>query len=155
MPAERGTPSMMQERRVLVAEDNAALAAVIRINLARAGLNVTMARDGGEAWRLLQAGEYSLVLTDQQMPVLQGSELCALMRQHARYADTPVILLTAKGLEMELETLRRELGVRELIAKPFSPRELVQRVLQYFPEPDAPLALNPAFAVSPALQPVD
>ena len=115
-------------RKILVAEDNAAIANVIRFSLEHAGYNVTHARNGRIAWDLLQEQPYDLLVTDHQMPEMDGCQLCTLLRKHERFDEMPVIMLTAKGWELERERLRRELGVYELLAKPFSPRELTATV---------------------------
>jgi len=116
---------------VLVAEDNAALADVIRFNLSRVGLAVTVARHGQEALDLLREGRFDLVVTDFHMPHLSGQELCERMRLEPHLEQVPVILLSAKGLELDAERLRRELGVREVLFKPFSPRDLARTVQQH------------------------
>jgi len=115
-------------KRVLVAEDNAALASVIRFNLQRAGLQVTVAQDGLEAWEHTQNEQFDLVVTDQQMPKMTGCELCERLRQQDAYREVPIIMLTAKGLELELPRLREELGISATFLKPFSPKEVVAAV---------------------------
>lgn len=114
--------------RVLVAEDNPALAVVLRLHLENAGFRVTVARDGAEAWNLLRNQDFEAVVTDQQMPGLTGSEICRRMRQESRLARVPVVMLTAKGLEMELHRVRDEFSVAAVLAKPFSIRQLVEIV---------------------------
>jgi two-component system alkaline phosphatase synthesis response regulator PhoP len=114
--------------RVLVAEDNPALALVVRFHLENAGFRVTVARNGEETWSLLQQQDFDAVVTDQQMPGLSGSEVCARMRREERLAGIPVVMLTAKGLEMELDRMRKELGVWQVLPKPFSVRQLVEIV---------------------------
>ena len=115
-------------RQVLVAEDNAALASVLRFNLERAGFAVTVAHNGRQAWEQAQRQQFDLIVTDQQMPELTGSELCGRLRGLANYDRTPVIMLTAKGLELELDRLKSELGIAATFLKPFSPREIVKTV---------------------------
>ncbi len=66
-----------------------------------------------------------LVVTDLQMPLLDGLGLAKRMRAHPDLKDIPVILLTAKGFELDEEELRAEYGVQQVLCKPFSPRELV------------------------------
>lgn len=117
--------------RLLIAEDNPALLSVVRFNLQRVGYQVTTARNGREAWQLLQVNQYDLLITDHQMPELNGADLCRMMREHPNCAATPVIMLTAKGLELELESLRQQWGVVAVIAKPFSPIGLLQTVRDY------------------------
>ncbi len=116
---------------ILVAEDNAAMAGVIRYNLEKAGFEVTLARCGQTAWELLESQSFDLVVSDFQMPGINGGELCQRIRQDERLAQLPVILLTAKGLELDLSWYEDELGVSEVMAKPFSPRELTLAVQQH------------------------
>jgi two-component system, chemotaxis family, chemotaxis protein CheY len=116
--------------KVLVAEDNAALALVVRLHLESAGFEVTIARNGAEAWGLLQRQDFEVLVTDHQMPELAGAEVCRRMRQEERLARVGVVMLTAKGLEMELDRMRSELGVWQVLPKPFSVRKLVETVAE-------------------------
>lgn len=113
-------------RGILVVEDNPALSRVVCFNLEQAGFQVTTAGNGREALELLNSRCYDLVITDHQMPEMTGWDLCARMRKAAAHAQTPVIFLTAKRLELDLARLKGELGVVAAFAKPFSPRELVR-----------------------------
>jgi DNA-binding response OmpR family regulator len=120
---------MMSEiKRVLVAEDNAALAGVIRFNLSRAGFEAVTARNGREALDVASRTTFDLVLTDEQMPEMCGTLLCHELRKRKEYITTPIIMLTAKGLELDIEELRKQLGVSATLPKPFSPAELVSLV---------------------------
>ena len=116
------------QQHILVAEDNAALASVIRFNLVRAGFRVTVAHDGRQAWEFVQHGKFDLIVTDQQMPEMTGCHLCEKLRSVPEYAELPVIMLTAKGLELELPKLRDELKIVATFMKPFSPKEVVKAV---------------------------
>lgn len=111
-------------KRALVAEDNAALCRVISLTLRKTGLVVTACRDGLEAWERAQEEVFDLVVTDQQMPELTGLELVERLRECDANRDAPVVLLTAKGMELELDRLREEYGVDAMLAKPFSPTHL-------------------------------
>ncbi len=112
-------------KRILVADDNTTMATVIQFNLERAGYATSVAHNGRQAWELLQAGSYDLLVTDHQMPELCGSELCQRVRQDARFAGLPIIMLTAKQMELEERWLREQLGVVRTMPKPFSPSELI------------------------------
>ena len=114
--------------KALIAEDNAALLRVLEFTLSRAGFEVTQAANGALAWQLAQEEHFDIVLTDQQMPMMTGIELCSELRSHERYLDTPIILLTAKGLEIELPRLCAELGIAATFPKPFSPSQVLKKV---------------------------
>jgi len=112
--------------KVLVVEDNAALSGVICFNLVRAGFDVTAATNGRAALDMLQkGGQFDLVLSDQQMPMLTGIQLCENIRQLPGHKKTPFILLTAKCMEIDKVKLQQQLGVTTALPKPFSPSELV------------------------------
>jgi CheY-like chemotaxis protein len=111
--------------KILVVEDNGALSAVICFNLVRAGFEVIPATNGRAALDMLQKHRFDLVLSDQQMPMLTGIQLCQHMRQLPGHEKTPFILLTAKCMEIDLIELQQRLGVSAALPKPFSPSELV------------------------------
>jgi CheY-like chemotaxis protein len=128
-------PSMSKEvAQILVAEDNPGTATVIRFALEQAGFQVTVARCGESAWKVLSEHDFDLVVADYQMPNMTGAELCQRMGEDARLADTPVIILTAKAFESDmvcpLKTLAQmgAVPLRAIMPKPFSPKELVLEV---------------------------
>ena len=129
------------DKHILVAEDNAALASVVRFNLQRAGFQVTVACNGRVAWEAVQEEDFDLIVTDQQMPEMTGCEFCEKLRADDEFRDIPVIMLTAKGLELDLPRLKAELGIAATFLKPFSPREIVKAVehhLEAVGEPASP-----------------
>lgn len=115
-------------KRVLVAEDNAAMRGAVCFALERAGMMVTPAASGQAAWDAMVESGADLVVTDYQMPGLTGGELCERMRKDPRFSQTPVVLLTGSGIELNLAYLRDELSVAAVVSKPFSPRELTETV---------------------------
>ncbi len=114
--------------RILVAEDNPAMSRVLAFNLARAGFEVVTAVDGRDAWEQVQQVQFDLIITDQQMPHMEGMECCRRLRTLDNYQETPIIMLTAKALELEHQQLADELGVIEVFMKPFSPFQLIRFV---------------------------
>lgn len=114
--------------RILVAEDHLGMGNVIQFTLKKAGFEVTLARDGRAAWEQLQKQSFDLVISDYQMPGMNGGQLRERMCQDSQLAQVPYVLLTAKGLELEADYYRDELHVLEIISKPFSPRALMVRV---------------------------
>jgi CheY-like chemotaxis protein len=117
-----------ESRKILVADDHRAMSSVVRFNLERAGFTVTVARSGREAWDCLQTDKFDLIVTDYQMPEMNGEELCRRIRQDDRLTNIPIILLSGKGLELDLAHLQKEFGVQELVFKPFSPSSLVATI---------------------------
>lgn len=128
---------------ILVAEDNPALGSVIRFNLTRADYQVTLVRNGMAAWEAVQKTAFDLVVTDQQMPIMNGADFCQRMRELDPYHHTPVILLTAKGLELDAAELRDELGITAVVSKPFSPSRLVSEVKNLLSGTPADAMLKP------------
>src|SRR5215210_3193040 len=120
-----GSVVVKQKAKILVCEDNVALSGVICFNLVRAGFDVTSVANGRLAFDAVEKGSFDLVLSDQQMPMMTGIQLCENLRQLAAYHRTPFILLTAKCMEIDFIRLQEKLGVSAALPKPFSPSELV------------------------------
>jgi two-component system alkaline phosphatase synthesis response regulator PhoP len=112
--------------KILVADDEAPIANVVAMKLRNAGLEVIVAMDGLEAYELAIAERPDFMITDLQMPGMSGLELCARLAAELE-GGIPTILLTAKGFELTAESVR-ELPVRRIMTKPFSPRELLAQV---------------------------
>ena len=112
---------------VSVVEDEAALAEVLQFNLERAGFEVVVHHRGDEAWEAIRARPPDLVLLDLMLPGLDGLELTRLLKREKATAGIPVVMLTARGEEVD-RIVGLELGADDYISKPFSPREVVLRV---------------------------
>jgi len=112
--------------KILVVDDEAPIANVVAMKLRNAGLEVIVAMDGLEAYELAIAERPDFMITDLQMPGMNGLELCARLVAELD-GGIPTILLTAKGFELTAESVR-ELPVRRIMTKPFSPRELLAQV---------------------------
>jgi two-component system, OmpR family, response regulator RegX3 len=111
-------------RRILLVEDEDALADSVRYNLEREGCSVTHARDGRSALDSFRASPPSLVVLDLMLPEMSGLDVCRAIRAES---DVPIIILTAKDSEADKVT-GLELGADDYVTKPFSMRELVSRV---------------------------
>jgi CheY-like chemotaxis protein len=114
-----------EKARILVCEDNVALSGVICFNLVRAGFEVTSVVNGRLALEALEKSQFDLVLSDQQMPMMTGIQLCENMRDLPTNRNTPFILLTAKCMEIDRARLAQTLKISAALPKPFSPSELV------------------------------
>jgi CheY-like chemotaxis protein len=115
---------------ILVAEDSSVLRLVLRRTFSEAGFAVTTAADGLEAWDQVQQHDFDAIVTDEQMPGLSGSELCERLRQHQRWARTPIIMVTAKAYELDRDLLGDHLGISTVFVKPFSPSKVLRAVQQ-------------------------
>jgi len=117
----------MEGRKVLVADDEAHILHVVQIKLEHGGFEVVAATDGREALEQARTVEPDLLITDLQMPFLSGLEVAARLRQDAATQHIPVILLTAKGFEVDRAAIANT-NVKMILTKPFSPRDLLSRV---------------------------
>jgi CheY-like chemotaxis protein len=115
-------------KRVLVAEDNRVMSDVIRFNLARTGADVQVASTGVRALEMLRTEHFDALLSDYQMPGLNGEELCRSVRQSSRNPQIPIVMISAKGYELNKQRLETDLGLTRILNKPFSPRQVVQAV---------------------------
>ena len=112
------------KKRILIVEDDAALARVLSDNLTFSGYDVEHVDDGAEVIREVRAFSPDLVLLDLMLPGADGFELCGLIRQGGR---TPVIILTAR--DQKIDKLRGlELGADDYVTKPFDFEELQARI---------------------------
>jgi CheY-like chemotaxis protein len=113
---------------ILLCDDDIHILRAAEVKLRRAGHRVRTAGDGQEGWEAIEQDRPDLVVTDLQMPRLTGLELAARIRSDERTRDLPVILLTAKGYELARDEVIGRLKLTALLSKPFSPRELAERV---------------------------
>lgn len=116
--------------RVLLCDDENHILRTAEFKLSRAGYTVVCANDGQEAWDEIQLRIPDVLITDCQMPRMDGVALCHKIRENPATKSLPILMLTAKGYELSRDNLMQQLGVVEVLGKPFSPRELLQRVDQ-------------------------
>lgn len=109
--------------RILVAEDEPKISALVRDYLANAGFEVTVVADGDAALREARHGQ-DLVVLDLGLPKRDGLDV---IRELRRTSNVPVVILTARGEESD-RVAGLEMGTDDYVVKPFSPRELVARV---------------------------
>jgi len=114
-------------KQILVVDDEPDLVELISYNLKKDGFSVDSAHDGETALSKIRKGSYGLIILDLMLPGIQGMELCRIIRGDPKTSALPVVMLTAKGEEVD-KVLGLEIGADDYITKPFSPRELVARV---------------------------
>ena len=112
---------------ILVVDDDPDICGLVEFKLSHAGMNVVGEPDGERGLRAAEDLLPDVVLLDWMMPKLTGIEVCQQLRAGARTAGIPVMLLTAKAQEADMEQ-GLAAGANDYIVKPFSPRELVRRV---------------------------
>ena len=113
--------------RVLIVEDEPDIRDLLAFHLEREGYHVTRSRSGADALRQVRARPPDLILLDLMLPELGGLDVCRRLRQDPRTASVPIVMLTARGEEVD-RILGLELGADDYIVKPFSPKEVVARV---------------------------
>lgn len=115
----------MSKYRILVVEDEPAMLSGLKDNLEFEGYEVDTASEGNEGLAKITGNPYHLVLLDVMLPNISGFDICKEAR--SKGVDTPIILLTARGEEID-KVLGLEFGADDYITKPFSLRELLARI---------------------------
>ena len=114
-------------KTILVVDDEEDIVELVSYNLKKEGFAVDAAYDGETALKKIKSSPYGLIVLDLMLPGVQGLELCRIIRNDPAIAATPIVMLTAKGEEVD-KVLGLEIGADDYMIKPFSPRELVARV---------------------------
>lgn len=119
-------------RRILVVDDEPHIGRIIQFKLEQGPYDVVLSQDGVAALDLLSGDDpVDLILLDIMLPRMGGIEILARLRSMPHRRDTPVIMLTAKGNEMDREQAEA-LGAFDFIVKPFSPKRLLARINDIF-----------------------
>jgi len=113
--------------KVLIVEDEKEIAELIAYTLKKEKYDVTVALDGETALKKLKESLYDLVILDLMLPKIQGLEICRIIRNNPEMEKTGIIIVTAKGEEIDKIT-GLEMGADDYITKPFSPKELLARI---------------------------
>jgi DNA-binding response OmpR family regulator len=106
--------------RLLIAEDDRALADVIRFRFVKENMDVVVAHDGQAALQTAQTQKFDVVICDYQMPHLNGEQVLTGIRAGGCSQGAILILCTAKGYELNADQLKSELQLTEILLKPFS-----------------------------------
>jgi DNA-binding response OmpR family regulator len=114
----------MNEKRILVVEDEPSIAEVVSLYLKRAGYQTQNASDGKQAMAILERQIPDLVVLDLMLPEIDGLSLTRWLRDRS---DVPIIMLTARREEID-RIAGLEMGADDYVVKPFSPQELVSRI---------------------------
>ena len=113
--------------RIAVIEDEKDLAGLLAFQLEKEGYKVLTAHDGKSGYELVSSELPDLVLLDIMLPIVSGVEVCKLLKKQKSTQGIPVIMLTAKGEEID-RVIGFEVGADDYVTKPFSMRELLLRI---------------------------
>ena len=119
--------SAAMKPRILVVDDEIYIVHILDFSLGMEGYEVVTALDGEQALEKAQSEKPDLIVLDIMMPKLDGYETCKRLKADAATQDIPVILLSAKGRNID-QKVGFEVGADDYITKPFSPRKLVERI---------------------------
>jgi len=115
------------QHKILVVDDETDVIDMLVVNLRGAGFQVSTAEDGAAALAKARNDSPSLIILDLMLPGMSGLEICKVLKGDAATRHIPVIMLTAKGEEVD-KVVGLELGADDYVTKPFSPRELILRI---------------------------
>jgi len=120
-------------KTVLIADDDPSIVISLEYLLRNAGYRVLVARDGQETYECIVRDRPDLVLLDLMLPRMSGYEVCERVRGDPATRDIPIVMLTAKGREVE-RAKGMALGASDYVTKPFSTSELLQHVRRHLGE---------------------
>jgi len=118
---------MSQKKRILLIEDEEDIAALIKLQAEMSGYKLHVEVDGLNGYRAVEREKPDLVILDIMLPGQNGFDVCRKMKSHPELKNIPVIILSAKGEELDV-ILGLELGADDYVAKPFSPKILFSRI---------------------------
>ncbi len=110
---------------ILAVDDSASMRQMVSFTLKNAGFSVTEAVDGMDAWEKAQQRDFTLVLTDQNMPRLDGIGLTRKLRDNPKFKNTPILILTTESSD-QMKQAGRAAGATGWLVKPFDPAKLVE-----------------------------
>ena len=110
---------------ILAVDDSASMRQMVSFTLKSAGYNVVEAVDGQDAYDKTGARDFDLVLTDQNMPRLDGLGLTRKLREHPNFKATPILILTTESSD-EMKQAGRTAGATGWLVKPFDPTKLIE-----------------------------
>ncbi|RJR23062.1 MAG: response regulator [Nitrospiraceae bacterium] len=117
----------MPAKKILVVDDEPDIVDLVSYNLKKEGFDVASALDGEEALEKIRKDKFDFIILDLMLPGMHGNEICRILRNDQRTKNVPVIMLTAKGEEVD-KIVGLEMGADDYMTKPFSPRELLARI---------------------------
>ena len=119
----------MSKGKILVVDDEVNITQILEFSIGAEGYEVIAAQNGEEAIDKARREQPDLIILDIMMPIIDGYEACRILKANPLTKHIPVILLTAKGRDID-RRLGYEVGATDYIVKPFSPNKLIDRIHQ-------------------------
>ena len=110
---------------ILAVDDSASMRQMVTFTLKSAGYDVTEAVDGQDAWEKARTRGFDLVLTDQNMPRMDGISLTRKLRENPKFKTTPILILTTESSD-QMKQAGRSAGATGWLVKPFDPTKLIE-----------------------------
>jgi two-component system phosphate regulon response regulator PhoB len=114
--------------RLLIIEDSMDFLEVLSYTLKAAGFTILSAKTGKEGLETARREQPDLILTDLMLPLLNGYEICSMLKQDGRYARIPIIMLSATKVQERDEQLAKDCGADLFVLKSVDPKDLVQKI---------------------------
>ncbi len=122
----------MEDKKVLFVEDSPTMRRIIANSLKKLGIaNATEAENGVDALEKIQKEDFDMILTDWNMPEMNGQELVEHVRKMDKYKDVPILMITTRGMEDDVMTAIKS-GVNGYMVKPFTPELLKKKMIEIF-----------------------
>lgn len=122
----------MENKKILFVEDSPTMRRIIGNSLKKLGVKeITDAENGVDALEKIQKQEFDLILTDWNMPEMNGKELVEHIRKMDKYQKVPILMITTRGMQEDVVTAIKT-GVNGYIVKPFTPEVLKKKMVEIF-----------------------
>ena len=122
----------MEEKRILFVEDSPTMRRIIENSLKKLGVKeITDAENGVDALEKIQKQDFDMILTDWNMPEMNGKELVEHVRKIDKYKTIPILMITTRGMQEDVVTAIKT-GVNGYIVKPFTPEILKKKMVEIF-----------------------
>ena len=122
----------MTDKKIMFVEDSPTMRRIIANSLSRIGVSeVVEAENGVDALGKMEGKDFDMIITDWNMPEMNGQELVENLREQDKYKDTPIVMITTRGMQDDVMNAIKS-GVNGYIVKPFTPEVLEKKMKEIF-----------------------
>ena len=118
---------MAERKKILIIEDEPDAASLLKMHLEKNGYKAICALDGKEGFKKARTEQPDLILLDLMLPKVDGYWVCSMLKSDKRFADIPIIILTARSTDSDM-AVSRECGADDYVVKPFEFKELLSKI---------------------------